>query len=184
MAPPDGSYRLGPATGRLVVKTYRTGMGAKIGHDLVIEATRWEGAAVVDSAHPENSSITVTVDLDSLEVREGTGGVKPLTESDKADIEQTIRKKIFPDTNNRKAGYQSTRIVGSPDSFSVEGDLTIMGTTRPTTLRGAVSEDGRVGASTTVQQSRWAIKPYSAFLGALKLKDEVDVEISLTLSDT
>ena len=33
---PDGSYQVGPERGRLLVKTARTGLGAKAGHDLTI----------------------------------------------------------------------------------------------------------------------------------------------------
>jgi hypothetical protein len=40
MAVPDGVYRIGPESGRLLVRTARTGLGAKAGHDLTIEATQ------------------------------------------------------------------------------------------------------------------------------------------------
>ena len=53
-----GAYRLGPESGRLLVKTTRTGLGAKAGHDLTIEVTRWHGHATVDTADPANSSVT------------------------------------------------------------------------------------------------------------------------------
>lgn len=43
MAIADGSYRLTAESGELLVKTGRTGMGRRAGHDLVIEATRWQG---------------------------------------------------------------------------------------------------------------------------------------------
>jgi hypothetical protein len=39
----DGSYRVGPPSGRLLVKTARTGLGSKAGHDLTIEVTSWRG---------------------------------------------------------------------------------------------------------------------------------------------
>src|SRR5918995_3441304 len=70
-----GAYRLGPESGRLLVHTTRTGLGAKAGHDLTIEVTRWHGRATVDPATPANSSVAVEVDADSFQVRKGTGGV-------------------------------------------------------------------------------------------------------------
>jgi hypothetical protein len=85
-----GAYRLGPESGRLLVKTTRTGLGAKAGHDLTIEVTRWHGRATVDAATPANSSVAVEVEVDSLEVREGTGGVKPPTDADRAEIKKTL----------------------------------------------------------------------------------------------
>ncbi|NUL33985.1 YceI family protein, partial [Streptomyces lunaelactis] len=39
----DGTYRLGPSTARLLIKTGRAGLGRRAGHDLTIEATRWSG---------------------------------------------------------------------------------------------------------------------------------------------
>jgi hypothetical protein len=36
----------------------------------------------------------------------------------------------------------------------------------------------------TVTQTTWGIKPYTAFLGALRLADEVRVEFRLTRLDT
>jgi polyisoprenoid-binding protein YceI len=86
------AYRLGPGFGRLLVKTTRTGLGAKAGHDLTIEVIRWHGRATVDAATPANTSVAVEVEVDSLEVREGTGGVKPLTDADRAEIKKTLGK--------------------------------------------------------------------------------------------
>src|SRR5215207_1419377 len=60
-----GAYRLGPESGRLLVHTTRTGLGAKAGHDLTIEVTHWHGHARVDTAVPVNSSVTIQVDVDS-----------------------------------------------------------------------------------------------------------------------
>ena len=37
---PPGRHELGPAAGALLVKTFREGVAAKVGHDLVIEVTR------------------------------------------------------------------------------------------------------------------------------------------------
>ena len=86
----DGTFRLTPESGELLVKTGRTGMGRRAGHDLVIEATRWQGEVTVASANPEDSVVSVEVDVESLAVREGLGGVKPLTDKDRADIKQTL----------------------------------------------------------------------------------------------
>jgi polyisoprenoid-binding protein YceI len=65
-----GAYRLGPEAGRLLVNMTRTGLGAKAGHDLTIEVTRWHGHATVDTANPANSSVTIQVDADSFQVRQ------------------------------------------------------------------------------------------------------------------
>jgi hypothetical protein len=52
------------------------------------------------------------------------------------------------------------------------------------TVRGAVEESvggPRVRATAQVVQSQWGIKPYTAFFGALKLRDAVDIDIDAAL---
>jgi len=50
------------------------------------------------------------------------------------------------------------------------GDLTIAGQTRPI----SVSVPGRL----EIVQSEWGIKPYRGLMGALKVRDEVEVILS------
>jgi polyisoprenoid-binding protein YceI len=163
----------------LRLKTSRTGLGRKAGHDLTIEVTRWSGDVVADASDPGRSSVTFTADVDSLEVLEGVGGLKALTDADRADIKQTIRDKILRPAEHPSITFTSTGVAGSPESFTVTGDLTIMGTTRPITLEARMDGDGRVRGAGTVVQSTWGIKPYSALAGALRLADEVRVEFDL-----
>jgi hypothetical protein len=61
-----GTYKLGPENGSLRVKTYREGMAAKVGHDLVFEVTSWEATVEIG----DNSTIELSADPRSLEVRE------------------------------------------------------------------------------------------------------------------
>ena len=176
----DGSYLVGPQSGRLLVKTARTGLGAKAGHDLTIEVTSWRGNVVVDTANPAGSSVSAEIDVDSLEVREGTGGVKPLTDSDRADIRNTLRK-ILNSGRYPAITFGSSRVSGTAESFRIDGDLTIAGVTQPVTIEGRLAGD-RARGSAVVIQSRWGIRPYSAFLGALKLRDEVEVQFDAGLT--
>jgi polyisoprenoid-binding protein YceI len=175
-----GAYRLGPESGRLLVNTTRTGLGAKAGHDLTIEVTRWHGRATVDAATPANSSVAVEVEVDSFEVRQGTGGVKPLTDADRAEIKKTLGE-VLHAVQHPTITFRSTRVDGSAGSFTLDGELTIMGVTGPVTVQGRVT-DGRVVGGASVVQSRWGIRPYSALFGALKLSDEVKVDFDVALT--
>jgi hypothetical protein len=105
-----GAYRLGPESGRLLVHTTRTGLGAKAGHDLTIEVTRWHGRATVDPATPADALVAVEVEVESLEVREGTGGVKALTEADRAEIRRpSARYSTPPSTQSSPSGPGGSR---------------------------------------------------------------------------
>ena len=181
MAIPEGTYPLGPRAGRLLVKTARTGLGARAGHDLTIEVTNWSGTAVLHPAAPTTSSVRLEAEVGSFEVREGIGGVKPLTGADRSEIKRTILDGILRAARHPVISFASTAVSGGPESFRIDGDLTIAGVTRLVTVRGTLAGN-RARGSATVTQSRWGIKPYSAFFGALKLRDDVEVEFDISLA--
>lgn len=68
---------------------------------------------------------------------------------------------------------------GTPQSFEITGDLTIKGRTRAATVHGEGNGDGLLRGWATITQSAWGIKPYTAFLGALRLADEVRIEFEV-----
>lgn len=177
----DGRYMLGPGSGQLQVKTTRSGLGARVGHDLAIDVTRWHADVIVDTADPAATLVSVEVDAGSFEVREGTGGIKPLTDSDRAQIKKTIEQKVLDTRQHPAITFRSRRVEGTAASFSIDGDLTIAGATQAVTVYGRLT-DGRVQGSAAIVQTRWGIRPYTGFFGALKLSDEVTVEFSADLT--
>jgi polyisoprenoid-binding protein YceI len=178
MALATGSHQLGPENASLQVRTYREGFVAKVGHDLVIEVTRWE--ATLDVADDSlSASVQLSADARSLEVREGLRGVKPLTDKDRADIRKTIDDKVL---RGEPIGFRSTTVRPVDDAhLTVDGQLTIAGTTRPVTAQLDVSPGGHVTGTIPLTQSEWGIKPYRGLMGALKVRDEVEVVIDAQL---
>src|SRR5262249_58873837 len=86
-----GRHRLVPDRGRILLRTFRDGLAAQAGHDLTIEATRWSGELGVNQ-DLSPASLEVRIDLGALAVREGTGGVKSLTDRDRREIAVNARK--------------------------------------------------------------------------------------------
>ena len=180
MVVPPGRYCLGPDTGRILLRTYRAGLVAQAGHDLTIEATSWNGdLTICDQGIP--TALEVRVGIDSLAVREGTGGIRPLTDRDRREIAHTARRVLASDRHT-EAVYTATGFEPKDGGGVIEGTFTLMGTSHP--LRLEVTETGpeRYGATTTVVQSAYGIRPYTAFLGALKVRDAVDVEVEVDMS--
>jgi YceI-like domain len=161
--------RLGPENASLVVKTYREGMAKKAGHDLVIDVTRWDGT--LDAAA---GTLELTVDPRSLDVREGLGGVKPLTDRDRAEIRRTIDDQVL---GGRPIEFRALAlsVPDGPGPLTVEGELTIAGSTKPLSARLDADPDGRISGTIRLTQSTWGIKPYRGLMGALKVRDEVEV---------
>ncbi len=173
-----GIHTLGPDNATLRVRTGRHGAAAKAGHDLVLEVTAWQ--ATLDVGEDVGQvKLELAADPRSLRVREGRGGVQPLSEDDKADIHKTIDDDVL---RGGAVEFQSTAVEAADGGarLRVNGDLDIAGTRRPLTFELSVGSDGQVSGSASVKQTDWGIKPYSALFGALKVTDEVEVEVQTT----
>jgi len=181
MAVKAGRYRFGSDRDRLVIRTSRDGMAAQAGHDLTIEAARWSGELTIgDDLAP--AALEVKVDMGALVVREGTGGIKPLTDRDRRDIGAQMRKLLATD-RNPEAVFAATAF--EPDAAGggvISGTFTLVGVARPLGLTVSQTGPDRYRATGTVLHSGYGIKPYSAFLGALKVRDAVEVEADVDLS--
>jgi polyisoprenoid-binding protein YceI len=180
MVVPPGSYHLGPEIGRILLRTGRDGLVAQAGHDLTIALTSWSGELTVgDQGVP--TGLEVRVRIDSLSVLEGTGGIRPLSDRDRRDIAVTARRLLGSD-RHPEAVYTATDFKPADGGGVIEGMFTLAGSSQQ--LRLDVSETGRdrYRATTTVVQSAHAIRPYTAFLGTLKVRDAVDVEVEVDLS--
>jgi polyisoprenoid-binding protein YceI len=182
MAIHSGRHQFGTDTGRITLRTFRDGLAAQAGHDLTIEAARWSAELDVS---PDGSpvSLNVTIDLGALVVREGTGGLKPLTDRDKREIGVTARKVLSAD-RFPEASYVATAFTpGSDGAGTISGTLRLAGQSGPLDLRVATTGPERYHATATIRQTDFGIKPYSGFLGALKVRDTVDIDIDADLSD-
>jgi hypothetical protein len=176
---PPGTYRLGPDDGRLTVHTQRSGAAAMAGHNLVIDVTSWR-ALLTAGETPAEVRVELDVDGGSLRVREGTGGMQTLEQQHKQEIEQTIDDEVL---RRDAISFRSTRAAPSADgdAISLDGELTLHGTSRPITFDVSAEDDGTISASTVVKQTDYGIKPYSTLFGALKVVDEVEVSIAVRL---
>jgi polyisoprenoid-binding protein YceI len=173
-----GSFQLGPDSGRVVIKTGRAGLAARAGHDLTIEVTRWSATVTVPGDGVAAAEVAAELDLGSLAVLEGTGGAKPLSDKDRRDILNTAGKILGRGT----ARFTSTRIIPAASGGAIEGTLTLNGTTRPARLQLVSRGPGQYRGTATVRQTDHGITPYTGFFGALKLKDEVTVEVEADLT--
>jgi len=157
-------------------------MAAQAGHDLAIEATRWSGQLTVgDDLAP--AGLEVRVDTGALAVREGTGGIKPLTDRDRRDIGGNARKLLrtdrFPEAVFTADGFKPDAGMGGG---VITGSLSLAGVSKPLTLTVSSTGPDTYRAVGTVVQSQFGIKPYTAFLGALKVRDAVRIEADIDLS--
>ncbi len=170
---PPGSHTFGPDNASLSIRTKRTGAAAKAGHNLHFHVTDWDATLTVGD-DPSAASIELRADGASLKVIDGEGGMQALDDDNKADIEKTIDDEVL---RGQTVTFRSAQATPNGDGLTADGELTLNGVTHPLAVTVATATDGRVRATATVRQSDWGMKPYSTLFGALKVVDEIEVEL-------
>ncbi|MBA3328472.1 MAG: YceI family protein [Solirubrobacterales bacterium] len=169
-----GTHALGPDDTALQVRTYREGRARRAGHDLLLDVTRWS-ATVTVAADGAPVAVALEADPRSLRVRAGTGGIRPLSEGDRAGIVANIADRVL---GGEPIAFASGSVEPTGDGLAVRGDLTMAGATHPVTVRLHIDAGGSLAGTVAVTQSAWGIRPYSAMMGALRVRDEVDLIVA------
>ena len=120
----------------------------------------------------DDDTITAEFDADSLEVvSEGP------SESDRKKIAGNAADSLGA-RKYSKITFRSTSVARDGDSASIKGDLTLHGVTNP--ISAQAHNDGKCwNAEIILDQTKYGIKPFTAMLGALKVKAEVTIHISV-----
>lgn len=159
------------ARSTLTVRVYKSGMFSAFGHDHEISAPIASG-----SVDPAARRVELRVRSAALQVRDPGA-----SEKDRADIQQTMDSQVLEVKRYPEIGFRATSAQSSgTGSWSLHGDLTLHGETRPVTVQ--VRDDGGhyVGAA-SLRQSDFGIKPVKIAGGTVKVKDEVRVEFDIQL---
>jgi polyisoprenoid-binding protein YceI len=175
MSVPSDHRLIGPRQGSLILYTSREGVAAHVGHDLTIEMTNWSGRLRV-GPDPAASELIVTVDMGSMHIVEGIGGLAALSDGEKREILRNARKILLVD-RYPEATFVADKITGN----AVHGTLSLLGRSHPLQLAYRI-DGGRHRVRGTILQSDYGIKPFRAFFGALKLADAVRIEAELNFS--
>ena len=172
--PGPQTYRLTPES-RLEVKTGKTGLFSFAGHEHVIRAGGFAGEILFDPAAPERSHVLISVRTDSLRVLTppDTAEIRKVTEAMRTEV---LRVDSFP-----LIRFVSRQVSSRQGGFRVEGDLTMVGQTRPVTVDLLVEIHGdslRARGGFSVKQTDFGIKPYHGGpLGSIRVADRVDFTI-------
>jgi polyisoprenoid-binding protein YceI len=163
--------RADQSNGEITLHTGRQGVGSKVGHDLTIRVGRWSAEATVDGTVVFD--VRLVADLTSLEVLTGDGGLKPLTDKDRKTILSNAAETLGT-SSHPELVFVSPGPHRAEPAATFTGDLTLAGSTQPQEVKVVVT--GRsVMARGELLQSAFGIKPYSGLLGALKVRDLVEV---------
>lgn len=170
------------SAGQLLIKTGVTGRAARMGHRLTIAMQSWR--ATVEWSADEPSAAELEVDVQSLEVLRGEGGVTSLSGPEKAVARANALKSLGADRFPTII-FRADDVTKSADGYRLAGSLQIHGRSRDRTIELRVEDLGdawRMSCDAQVRQSDFGIKPYSLFLGSMKVVDDVTVSFTARLT--
>ncbi|MBV8178694.1 MAG: YceI family protein [Mycobacterium sp.] len=171
-------WTIDASDGELLVHTGVAGRAAKMGHRLTIAMKRWQ--ATVTWSDGEPAAAQLEVDVDSLDVLRGEGGLTPLSGPEKILVRSNALRQLgagrFP-----QICFAADTIDQSQDGYRLAGTLQIRGKTRPQVIDLRTEDLGDVwqlSSEAVVRQSEFGVKPYSLLMGSLKVADDVTVSFS------
>ena len=179
-------YALVAPASSLSVWTEKEGLLSPVGHDLEIAAAGFTVAVTLEGAR---FSVKLVVPVSGLRVRGAIkrGVVSPMSAKDQGEIEATMKGTVLDAAAHPEILYaaEGTVVVGAGmGDLNVAGTLTLGGKTAPLPLTVHVSGTGdekRIEGVVRFRQTAFGLKPYSAMLGTLRVKDEVRVSWTLVL---
>lgn len=153
------------------VHVYKTGFFAAFGHDHEIEAPIAEGK-VENLAYP---AVELRVEAGKLRVLD-----PELSQENRTQVQKTMQgPEVLDSQRFPEILFRSTAVEKKGDNFwSVRGDLTLHGQTRPVSV-DVTLKDGRYQGSTTLRQRDFGITPVSVAGGTVRVKNEVRIEFDI-----
>jgi polyisoprenoid-binding protein YceI len=171
----SGSWTLDGADGELTVRTGVVGRAARMGHRLTLALTRWQ--VTVNWVDGEPNTAELVVEVDSLQVLRGEGGVKGLSGPEKSLARSNALKSLsasrFPEIR-----FAADDVAATQDGYRLNGTLHIRGKARAHTVDLHIDDLGdslRLTAESTVRQKDFGVKPFSMLVGSVRVADEVAV---------
>ncbi|NIO08941.1 MAG: hypothetical protein GTO40_13370 [Deltaproteobacteria bacterium] len=183
-------YKLDPDKSRLYVQVFKdtSTLAAGLAHDHVVLATGWQGQVFVDPQNLSVCEIKVTVPVsglqpDSREMRTLVGYKTMISESRQETVGKHMRAKKQLDAKNfPEITFRSQSCSGTKKALQVNGKLTIRGKDKLISVPLEVFQSGntiRVKGTFTAQHSDFGFKPYSAFFGAVKNRQDIRFVINV-----
>jgi len=182
-------YVIDPRASLLLVKVYKAGTLAKLGHNHVISSRDLQGEIYL-TASPEQTALEIrlpvtTLDIDLPEMRrqagaEFSGELDPQAIS--GTRENLLGAEQLDATNAPQIIMRSRQVSGADQSFVVTADLAFRTHINSITVPVQVEfspQQINVSGAFRLAQTDFGLQPFSVMLGALQVQDELDIEFSI-----
>ncbi|HKX30490.1 MAG TPA: YceI family protein [Blastocatellia bacterium] len=176
-------YTISPNESSFWVQVDKAGFLKAFGDDHQIGVRIYSGRAVVPESGVGAGALELEIDARSLVVLD-----RDVSRSDRTKIYNNMHKEVLESEKYQKITFKSVSVSDLKQtgaqiySLKLNGDLSLHGVTKRIVLpvTATVSEQQlRAEGQYRLKQSDYGIKPTSAAVGAVKVKDEVVVSFNL-----
>lgn len=171
-------YRVQPGDSLIVVRVYRGGRLAKLGHDHVVSSREPRGFIDADKGRCDLYVAAQTLVVDDPAQRSAAGLDSTPSESDIAGTRSNMLEKVL---EAERFPFVVLRVRGLAQGV-LEAELSLHGVTRPMRIPAKVEPGAEridVSGSFAINQSDFGIEPFSVFGGALTVQDRVDFSFAI-----
>lgn len=183
------NYRIDPQASVLHILVYRGGRLAKLGHNHVVSSKSLTGRVwmhrQLDQSGFEIAFPVADLIVDDPEARRAAGSEFPpeIPEGDKQGTRKNmLRAEVLDAENYPRVELKSAKIDGALPNPQVTAQITIKQATRDVVVPVKVSVSGDRLTATgefAIQQTDFGMKPFSVAMGALEVKDRLDVRFEI-----
>jgi polyisoprenoid-binding protein YceI len=157
----------------LTIHVGKTGAFSGLGHEHEVSAPIQSGMADTGS----HAAVEIHVDARALRVID-----KDQSEKDRAEVQKTmLGPEVLDSENHQEIVFKSTSAeAAGQGQWTLRGNLTLRGQTRPVTVRVTL-KNGQYTGEATVKQTDFGIKPPGK--AGVRAKDEVTIEFDVRLEE-
>jgi len=182
-------FRLDPAESKVWIIVDKAGPLATFGHRHVIEVGRLEGFASVNRGSETQANVrfpVTSLEVDRPAALEHFGIREKISDADRAGTREHMLGPRVLDTKrypwvDLKIKIADTRVGSRP----LKAILHLHGKKQTLSLTAGLSHPAQtwtVKGRFSIRQSRYGITPYSVMLGALRVKDKVEIRYDLVFA--
>jgi polyisoprenoid-binding protein YceI len=170
-----GNYLLDKRASKFTVRAFASGLLSALGHNPTIAIRNFSGRVNFDPSAPEQGSLRVEIQADSLEV---TDDIKS---TDRKEMESTMNEKVlevskYPTITFDSKAASAKQLSEGRFQVNLNGTLSLHGATGAVPVAAQVTLLGdmlRASGEFSILQRDYRIPLVSVAGGTLKLKDEL-----------
>ncbi len=177
--PAGESYKIDPQNSIIQIRLDTTGILGFLGDKHLILAPISEGAIFYYPDEVEKSFVQLQFKTAEIKVQDSH-----LNDKDRREVQETMESERVLDVKDYPLiSFRSTAVrVMKDGTLLIAGALTVRDVTQPVTLRAKIESTGpeiRARGNCRFKQTTFGIKPVTAGMGTVRVRDEVEITFQL-----